>query len=280
MNVPRRIKTRTRAAVSALVLVAALSAGCQAGAETEAGTSQATPGGEAHAHHSHADADPRAGRLAWPAVPGRPTVLYLPDAGETDTVSTARLARLRNAGFGLFVARASAVGARLETVANLAEQAWNQLQCTGHLVAEDVAVWGHGLGALVATELSVGVRPRSVILESPVTEADAWPRLRALLGPLAGSLPKPVSMTDMLPHIRTRILFLHVPDDSRVPLPDVQALLAVTKYEVGLLRLDPEQTSPLAKQAHRERISRLLAAPRLAQRRPHDHPPGHHHVGH
>lgn len=279
MSVLQRIQTHSRHAATTLALFAALNAGCQAGAEIEAGASRAIPDGEAHAHHSHADADARAGRLVWPAAPGQPTVLYLPDAGETDVVSTARLARLRDGGFGLYVAAAGAVGVRLETVTMLAEQAWNQLQHTGYR-AEDIAVWGHGLGALAATELSAKVRPRVLFIGSPVSKADAWPRLRALLGPFAGALPEPVSMTAALPNVQTRILFLHAPYDGRAPLSDVQALLAATEYEVGLLRLDPEPASPLAKQAHRERITRLLTATPLAQRRPHDHPLGHHHVGH
>ena len=162
--------------------------------------------------------------VAWhaPAPPGRPTLLYFHGNGGGLANRAMRLARYRDAGFGVFMMSwrgySGSTGTPTETdnVAD-ARRAYDHLIAQG-LKPSDIILFGESLGSGVAVQVAAAVPVAGVILDAPYTSivevgAKAYPFL-----PLRWLMVDRYESDQHIASINAPLLILHGARDPVIPL--------------------------------------------------------------
>lgn len=162
--------------------------------------------------------------IAWnaPAPPGRPTLLYFHGNGGGLANRAMRLARYRDAGFGVFMMSwrgySGSTGTPTETdnVAD-ARRAYDHLIAQG-LKPSDIILFGESLGTGVAVQVAAAVPVAGVILDAPYTSivevgSKAYPFL-----PLRWLIVDRYESDQHIASINAPLLILHGARDPVIPL--------------------------------------------------------------
>jgi fermentation-respiration switch protein FrsA (DUF1100 family) len=162
--------------------------------------------------------------IAWyaPAPPGQPTLLYFHGNGGGLANRAMRLARYRDAGFGVFMMSwrgYSGSTGRPTEVDNVADarRAYEHLIALG-LTPSDIILFGESLGTGVAVQIAAAVPVAGVILDAPYTSivevgAQAYPFL-----PLRWLMVDRYESDQHIAAINAPLLILHGARDPVIPL--------------------------------------------------------------
>jgi fermentation-respiration switch protein FrsA (DUF1100 family) len=173
--------------------------------------------------------------VAWTAQapPGRPTLLYFHGNGGGLANRAMRLARYRDAGFGVFMMSwrgySGSTGSPTE-VDNVADarRAYDHLIAQG-LKPSDIILFGESLGTGVAIQVAAAVQVAGVILDAPYTSiaevgAKAYPFL-----PVRWLMVDRYESDQYIASINTPLLILHGARDPVIPLEMGQRMHALAR---------------------------------------------------